>query len=411
LALQAGRRPLARLPTPAVDIAVAVAAAAFTIAASVMVDRGTSDDSIDLLGYGLLALGAAVLVVRSALPVTVLAATTVVTAIFLLRDYPDVPASVPLAVATYTLAARASLRTSLVATAVAGGAVEITVAVTEGSGNLVSRHVLAVVVAYVLGYAVLVRRGDVSDVEERASRAAQRLLEGEQRLGAEEARHRVNEERMRIARELHDVIAHGLAMINVQAGVAAHQFDRRPEQAREALFTIKDASHAALQEVRATLGVLRQSGDEDEDGSLRPPPGLDELRELAAWAATAGIDVDLSIGEVPPDLPVGVSMAAYRIAQEAITNVTRHADADHATITVAVTPSTLVIEIDDDGRGAAPPKGSSGSAKGSKDPATCGHGLIGMRERAAAMGGRLDAGDRPGGGYRVRASLPIGIHR
>jgi signal transduction histidine kinase len=297
----------------------------------------------------LLAVGAAALVARSAVPVAVLAATTVVTAVFLLRDYPDVPASVPLAVATYTLAARASLRRSLVATAVAGGVIEITVAVTEGSGNLVSRHVLAVGAAYVLGYAVLVRRGDVADVEERASRAAQRLLEGEQRLGAEEARHRVNEERMRIARELHDVIAHGLAMINVQAGVAAHQFDRRPEQAREALFTIKDASHAALQEVRATLGVLRQSGD--EDGSLRPPPGLDELHELAAWAATAGIDVDLSIGEVPPDVPVGVSMAAYRIAQEAITNVTRHAEADHATITVTATPSTLVIEIDDDGRG------------------------------------------------------------
>jgi signal transduction histidine kinase len=407
VALEAGRRPLARLPTPAVDIAVAVAVAAFTIVTSVMVDRGTSDSSIDLLGYGLLALAAATLVVRSALPVAVLAATTVVTAVFLLRDYPDVPASVPLAVATYTLAARASLRRSLVAAAVAGGVIEITVAITEGSGNLVSRHVLAVAAAYVLGYAVLVRRGDVSDVEERASRAAQRLLEGEQRLGAEEARHRVNEERMRIARELHDVIAHGLAMINVQAGVAAHQFDRRPEQAREALFTIKDASHAALQEVRATLGVLRQSGD--EDGSLRPPPGLDELHELAAWAATAGIDVDLSIGEVPPDLPVGVSMAAYRIAQEAITNVTRHADTDHATITVAATPSTLVIEIDDDGRGTA--AGSARSANGSAGSATGGHGLIGMRERAAAMGGRLDAGDRPGGGYRVRASLPIGIDR
>jgi signal transduction histidine kinase len=406
--LRAGRRPLARLPAPAVDIVVAAVVAAFTILTSVMVDRGTSDGSIDLLGYVLLAVGAAALVVRSAVPVAVLAATTVVTAVFLLRDYPDVPASVPLAVATYTLAARATLRTSLVATAVAGGVIEIIVAITEGSGNLVSRHVLAVGAAYVLGYAVLVRRGDVADVEERASRAAQRLLEGEQRLGAEEARHRVNEERMRIARELHDVIAHGLAMINVQAGVAAHQFDRRPEQAREALFTIKDASHAALQEVRATLGVLRQSGD--EDASLRPPPGLDELHELAAWAATAGIDVDLAIGEVPPDLPVGVSMAAYRIAQEAITNVTRHADTDHATITVAATPSTLVIEIDDEGRGCG--GRSTGSNAGSRGgSATGGHGLIGMRERAAAMGGRLDAGDRPGGGYRVRASLPIGIDR
>jgi signal transduction histidine kinase len=395
--LVAGRRPLARLPTPAVDIAVAGIAAAFTIVTSAMVASGSGDGSIDLLGYGVLALGSAALVLRRAVPVAVLAATAAVTAVFLLRDYPDVPASAPLAVATYTVAARARLRTSLAATVVAGGVIEITVAITEGSGNLVSRHVLAVAAAYVLGYAVLVRRGDVSDVEERASRAAQRLLEGEQRLAAEDARHRVNEERMRIARELHDVVAHGLAMINVQAGVAAHQFDRRPEQAREALFTIKDASHAALQEVRATLGVLRQSGD--EDGPLRPPPGLDELHELAAWAAAAGIDVDLSIGETPTDLPVGVSMAAYRIAQEAITNVTRHADTHHATIAVSATPSTLVIEIDDDGRG-------SGDTT-----ATGGHGLIGMRERAAAMGGHLEAGDRPGGGYRVRASLPIGDDR
>jgi signal transduction histidine kinase len=395
--LVAGRRPLARLPAPAIDIAVAAFVAAFTLVTSAMVASGGGDGSIDPLGYGLLALGSVALVARSASPVAVLAATTAVTVVFLLRDYPDVPASVAMAVATYTVAARSRLRTSLAAGAAAGAVIEVTVAVTEGSGNLVSRHVLAVAAAYVLGYAVQVRRGDVADVEERASRAAQRLLEGEQRLGAEEARHRVNEERMRIARELHDVVAHGLAMINVQAGVAAHQFDRRPEQAREALFTIKDASHAALQEVRATLGVLRQSGD--EDGPLRPPPGLDELPELAAWAAAAGIDVELSVGDLPADVPVGVSMAAYRIAQEAITNVTRHADTDHARITVAATPSKLVVEIVDDGRG------TNGSG------ATGGHGLIGMRERAAAMGGRLEAGDRAGGGYRVRATLPIGDDR
>jgi signal transduction histidine kinase len=393
----AGRHPLARVPTPAVDVAVASGVGAFAILTSAMVARGTGDGVIDPLGYGLLALGAVALVVRSAFPLAVVAATTVATAVFLLRDYPDVPASVPLAVATYTLASRASLRTSLAATVVAGGLIEITVAATEGSGNLVSRHVLAVAAAYVLGYAVQVRRGDVAEVEERASRATQRLLEGEQRLSAEETRHRVNEERIRIARELHDVIAHGLAMINVQAGVAAHRFDRRPEEAREALLAIKDASHEALREVRATLGVLRQSGD--EDGPLGPPPGLDELPELAAWASAAGIDVEISIGDVPPDLPVGVSMATYRIAREALTNVTRHAGADHATITVAATSSALVVDIDDDGRG------SNGES------ATAGHGLIGMRERAAAMGGHLEAGNRPGGGYRVRATLPIGGDR
>lgn len=396
MTLVAGRHPLARLPAPAIDVVAAVITGAVTIVASMIVAPGTSG-TLDPIGYLLLALGALALVVRRALPVAVLAATTAMTAVFLLRDYPDVPASVPLAVATYTVAARTKLRTSLPAAVVAGGVIEITVAVTEGSGDLVSRHVMGVAAAYVLGYAVQVRRGDVADVEARASQAAQRMLEGEQQHAAEETRHRVNEERMRIARELHDVVAHGLAMINVQASAAAHRFDRRPDEARQALFTIKDASHAALQEVRATLGVLRQTGDEDTP--LRPPPGLDELHELAAWAATGGIHVDLSIDEVPPDLPVGIGMAAYRIAQEAITNVTRHAHTDRASISVITTPSTLVIEIEDEGRGV-----DGRSPNG-------GHGLLGMRERAAAMGGRLEAGNRPGGGYRVRASLPVGNDR
>ena len=396
MTLVVGRHPLARLPAPAIDVVAAVITGAVTLVTSAIVARGTSG-IVDPIGYLLLALASLALVVRRALPVAVLAVTTAITAAFLLRDYADVPASVPLAVATYTVAARARLRTSLLAAIAAGGVIEITVAITEGSGDLVSRHVLAVVAAYVLGYAVQVRRGDVAEVEARASRAAQRLLEGEQQHAAEETRHRVNEERMRIARELHDVVAHGLAMINVQAGAAAHRFDRQPEQARQALLTIKEASHAALQEVRATLGVLRQNGD--EDAPLRPPPGLDELDELAAWAATAGIAVDLTVKDVPPDLPVGIGMAAYRIAQEAITNVTRHADTDHASITVGTTQSTLVIQIDDEGRGV------DGRSRGG------GHGLLGMRERAAAMGGRLEAGNRPGGGYRVRASLPIGNHR
>lgn len=393
MTLVAGRHPLARLPAPAIDVVAAVITGAVTVVTSVIVASGT----IDPIGYLLLAIGALALVVRRALPVAVVAATTAITAVFLLRNYPDVPASLPLAVATYTLAARARLRTSLLAAIAAGGVIEITVAITEGSDDLISRHVMAVVAAYVLGYAVQVRRGDVADVEARASQAAQRMLEGEQQHAAEETRHRVNEERMRIARELHDVVAHGLAMINVQAGAAAHRFDRRPDEARQALFTIKDASHAALQEVRATLGVLRQTGDEDTP--LRPPPGLGELDELAAWAATGGIHVELSTDGVPPELPVGIGMAAYRIAQEAITNVTRHAHTDRARISVTTTSSTLVVEIEDEGRG-DDGRGSNG-----------GHGLLGMRERAAAMGGRLEAGNRPGGGYRVRASLPIGNNR
>jgi signal transduction histidine kinase len=203
---------------------------------------------------------------------------------------------------------------------------------------------------------------------------------------ADEHRHRMAEqERLRIAREVHDVVAHSLAMINVQAGVAAHVADRRPEQAKEALLNIKAASASALNDLRATLAVLR-SGE-----NRAPAPSLAQAAELLDHARAAGLTVDLR-GEAG-DLPAPVDGAAYRILQESLTNVVRHADgAHHVEVRFERKSGTLVLTVRDDGRGTETP--------------TPGHGLRGMRERAAALGGTVET-SVTGQGFQVRAELPI----
>jgi signal transduction histidine kinase len=202
---------------------------------------------------------------------------------------------------------------------------------------------------------------------------------------ADEHRHRLAEqERLRIAREVHDVVAHSLAMINVQAGVAAHVADRRPEQAKEALLNIKSASAAALNDLRATLAVLR-SGE-----NKAPAPSLAQAGELFEHARTAGLEVRVH-GE-PGELPAPVDGAAYRILQESLTNVVRHANAASVDVTFERRNGALALAVRDDGPGTNQP--------------TPGHGLRGMGERAAALGGNFDA-QRVDGGFEVRAELPI----
>jgi signal transduction histidine kinase len=198
---------------------------------------------------------------------------------------------------------------------------------------------------------------------------------------------------MRIARELHDVLAHSISVINVQAGVALHLLERQPEQARPALVAITQASRDALRELRATLGVLRGAGDEDPRA---PAPTLARLDDLVSNASTAGVQVQVNVTGAERPLPPGVDLAAYRIAQESLTNVARHARPASATLSIAYGAEELVVEVQDDGR-AAP------EARAVRE----GHGLIGMRERAASVGGQLEAGPRPEGGFRVRARLPL----
>jgi signal transduction histidine kinase len=208
----------------------------------------------------------------------------------------------------------------------------------------------------------------------------------------EEAQRRLGEERLRIAREVHDVVAHAMVAINVQAGVAAHRIDQDPEQARTALRAIKQASGEALADLRATLGVLR---GEDGEAPIRPAAGLGDLDELAAGLRAAGVEVQLDVGDVGA-VPGSVQAAGYRIVQEALTNALRHAEAAHVRVRVGREEGALRVEIADDGRGAAADAAGDGS----------GSGVPGMRERAAALGGTLEAGPGPGGGWRVRAELP-----
>ena len=226
--------------------------------------------------------------------------------------------------------------------------------------------------------------------------ARRRMIEAE-RTREEEARRRATEERLRIAREVHDVLSHSISMINVQAGVAVHLLDTQPEQARTALVAIKQASKDALRDLRSTLGVLRDvNGDDDSPRS--PAPSLERLDELVASASAAGVTLTVSVHGQRRELPSGVDMAAYRIAQESVSNIVRHAGQTAGTITVRYSPDDLSIQIDNDG----------GAVHLNGETAGGGNGILGMRERATALGGELEAGPRPTGGFRVLARLPFG---
>ncbi|MFE7131788.1 sensor histidine kinase [Streptomyces sp. NPDC057638] len=205
------------------------------------------------------------------------------------------------------------------------------------------------------------------------------------------ARRRADEERLRIARELHDVLAHSISVINVQAGVGLALLDSDPEQARTALTTIKAASKEALGEVRQVLEGLRAPGE----APRAPAPGLDRLPELADQAAGAGLSVTVDTEGTPRPLPPGADLAAFRIVQEALTNVVRHSGSRVARVRLGYGPARLTLRVDDDGPATGTDAGGSGN------------GLAGMRERAAALGGRIEAGTRPDGGFGVLAELPV----
>jgi signal transduction histidine kinase len=220
------------------------------------------------------------------------------------------------------------------------------------------------------------------------------------RARAEEKRREAGEERLRIARELHDVVAHHMSLIHVQAGVALHLVDRKPEQVETALTTIKDASKEALTELRALIGVLRAEG---EEAPRAPVARLEGLAELADRASHAGVTTTVEVSGDLGSVPASVGTAAYRIAQEAVTNVVRHSGATRARIAVSVGPHELDLTVTDNGRG---PDG------GDADTEHGGTGLRGMRERASALGGSVELTAAPdsasGGGARLHATLPLG---
>ncbi|GGT63838.1 two-component sensor histidine kinase [Streptomyces purpureus] len=340
----------------------------------------------------LMGLGAAALVPRRRAPLLVLVLTGVVTAVELIVGDPPAPVAMSAVIALYTVAARTdrptTWRVGLATMAVLTGAGMI-----FGSTPWYTQENLGIFawtgMAAAAGDAVRSRRAFVDAIRERAERA--------ERTRDEEARRRVAEERLRIARDLHDVVAHHIALVNVQAGVAAHVMDRRPDQAKEALAHVRDASRSALGELRATVGLLRQSGD--PEAPTEPAPGLAVLDGLLDTFRHAGLPVELARTD-ETQLPAAVDLAAYRIIQEALTNVQKHAgQGAKAEVSVVRVGRTVEITVLDNGAAPAPAA-----------PDTGGHGLIGMRERVTALGGALTAAPRYGGGFRVQAILPVTAH-
>jgi signal transduction histidine kinase len=341
-------------------------------------------------GVLLMVAGAVALIWRRRNPMAVLAVTAGLTVVELVGSDPPAPVVMSTVIALYTVAARTdrptTWRVGLLTMAVLTAA-----AMLCGPAPWYSQEKFAVFawtgMAGAAGDAVRSRRAFVDAIRERAERA--------ERTRDEEARRRVAEERLRIARELHDVVAHHIALVNVQAGVAAHVMDKRPDQAKEALAHVREASRSALDELRATVGLLRQSGD--PMAPTEPAPGLAVLDELVDTVRRAGLPVELVCTDRRPPLPAAVDLAAYRVIQEALTNVRKHAGpgakAEVSVVRVGRTAEITVID--------------NGSGGGGRDDAGGGHGLLGMRERVTALGGTLTAGPRYGGGFRVHAILPV----
>ncbi|MER5253637.1 MULTISPECIES: histidine kinase [unclassified Streptomyces] len=345
-----------------------------------------------VLSLVLMLLGATALIFRRRAPWIVLAATCALSVVDLITGEFRGAVVMSAVVALYTVAATTDRPTTWRV-----GVVTITgltgVAMLAGPLPWYAQENLGIFawtgMAAAAGDAVRSRRAFVDAIRERAERA--------ERTREEEARRRVAEERLRIARDLHDVVAHHIALVNVQAGVAAHVMDKRPDQAKEALSHVRDASRSALNELRATVGLLRQTGD--PEAPTEPAPGLARLDDLVETFRHAGLPVEVTCGDTVAELPAGVDLAAYRIIQEALTNVQKHAGTGaKAEVSVIRVGPNVEVTILDDGGGE---KKKSGEHDGG------GHGLLGMRERVSALGGRCAAGPRYGGGFRVHAILPV----
>jgi signal transduction histidine kinase len=293
-------------------------------------------------------------------------------------------------VPVYTVAAYRDRPGSLAGLALVEAAVAV-VQLTPGATGVATwlGDTLVIAAAWLLGHFVHDRRVYAAQLEQRTAQ----LEQARQEL----ARRAVAEERLRIARELHDVVAHSMSVIAVQSGVGAHVAATQPEEARKALAAIEATSRSALNELRRLLGVLREEGE--PQGSLAPVPGLAGLDALLAQLSEAGLAVRLRVEGARAQVPAGVDLSAYRIVQEALTNVLKHAGATRAQVMIGYGDKEIRIEVTDDGRRAAP--------KAAADPLGTGHGLIGVRERVALLGGDFEAGQRPGGGFRVAARLPF----
>lgn len=342
------------------------------------------------LGYLLLTVSGLALLARRRLPAAMFTVVAAGSVVYYTAGYPDGPGWIALFVAIYTLTAYGDGQWSVLIVAASMVLLTVVWLITADlqplrAAGWVFFRIGAAIMAAALGESVRGRRVLAAEAQRRAELAEQHK--------EDEARRRVDAERLRIARDVHDTVAHAISVINVQAGVTAHVLDRRPEQARETLITIEQTSAQALRELRATLGMLR---DIDDDHRA-PPPGLNRLDELTTMARQAGLDVTVEMAAPPQRPPDAVNHAAYRIVQESLTNVIRHAG-HQARVTISITygPTDLEIDITDDGAG-SPAHALGGASRG----------ILGMRERCELLGGQLTAAPRPGGGFRVQARLPL----
>jgi signal transduction histidine kinase len=357
-------------------------------------DLGIAFRGGSVLGVLLLAGETLPLTWRRRAPLTVLAALTASAIALLVAGFQPTVADLGLVVAVYSVAGHSRRRR-----AVTGGLtflVALAALLVIGDLKYPNQHTQPQ--QYVVNFAAFAFAWFLG-VLQRNRREHTAKLEVLNRQLAEEresrARWAVAEERSRIARELHDVIAHAVSVMVVQAGAARRVATTRPEQARDAMTSIESTGRQALSEMRRLVGVLRKG---DEPTSLDPQPRLADVPTLLGQAREAGLRVELDVKGEPRPLPAGVDLSAYRIVQEALTNVRKHAGPASVEVRVRYEPHSLRIEVTDDGRGAADHAGSNGSR---------GQGLIGMRERVALYGGRLEVGPRPQGGFQVLADLPL----
>ena len=345
---------------------------------------------LDALGVGLVLLQTGPIVWRRTAPVPVLAVTLGALLTFSFLRSPPSLASFGFLVALYTVAAYRVRRVSVPA-AIAGGMGALVIFFVPGrpvAPDALGAGYLIVGAAWFLGDGVRIRRGHVVQLQDRATR-----LEKEREERAEQA---VTEERRVIARELHDVVAHNVSVIVAQAGAAQRVFTAQPKEALGALGAIEDTGREALVEMRRLTGLLRTESDRTRARS--PQPGLKNLNALVTQVGEAGIPVTLRIEGTEQPVPLGLDLSAYRIVQEALTNTLKHAGPARAEVVVTYGDSSLQLVITDDGPGLPDPM---------DDEARPRYGQLGMRERVALFGGELQVGPRPGGGYEVRAFLPL----
>jgi signal transduction histidine kinase len=322
------------------------------------------------------------LALRRRYPVAVLGVVFGATILYFGFGYASGPIWLTMVVAFVTAVVR-GYRVAAAIVAVIGYVYFLWVDYVVRDGNAPSFAALAGLAAWLL---VLLGAGEIVRIRR------ERVIE-EARIQEEETLRRASEERLRIARELHDALGHHLSLINVQSGVALHLNEGLSEQARSSLTAIRQASKEGLIELRSVLDILRA---DDEQAPRSPTSTLARLDDLVSQAAAAGLEVRAEIEGTVRPLPFGTDVAAFRIVQEGLTNVTRHAPGATATVLVSYGERDLIVQVDDDGRGDAGPAGVG-----------TGKGIVGMRERVGALGGELEAGPKPGGGFRVLARLPL----